>query len=103
MIRGVAAQREAARLAGDPVPVDSEAWQLCRAWFDALIGQMQLVHLKRYVDEAIAAIFIEEGLKYRSSNIDMEVSVEGLLGQHKLIENQKLNFVQRFVVGSIDF
>lgn len=69
-----------------------EAWKLCHAWLQALIEQKDLQKLARYIDEAVAHIVIADRVPVRSSNVDMEIKVVGLLGSHPLIENQSLHF-----------
>ena len=70
----------------------AQRWNLTQAWLDALIRDKKLGHLARYIPEAIALINADERISRRETQADLELSIEGLLGDHRLIESQKLSF-----------
>jgi hypothetical protein len=89
------------KLAGSP----GEKWKLSEAWLIALLEEKltesdasdnsknnQLEKLSRYIPEAITHLNLGERVNRRTSNIDLELSISGLLGDHRLIENQTLSF-----------
>ena len=70
----------------------AQRWNLTQAWLDALIRDKKLDHLTRYIPEAIALINADERISRRETQADLELCIEGLLGDHRLLENQKLSF-----------
>ncbi|MGH1472565.1 MAG: DNA repair ATPase [Cellvibrionaceae bacterium] len=70
----------------------AERWKLTSAWFNALVEEKNLSTLKRYIPEAIALINSEERLDRRNTEVDLELTVEGLMGDHPLITNRQLSF-----------
>ena len=66
----------------------AERWKLTTAWLQALVDEKDLVTLKRYVPEAVAIINTGGQLKFRTTDVDIELSVKGLLGEHSSIENR---------------
>lgn len=65
------------QLAGEWV----EQWRLTEAWLSALVAERGLGELARYVPEAIA-ILNADALDRRSTEADLDLRIEGLLGQH---------------------
>ena len=70
----------------------AERWNLTTAWLKALVADKNLNHLARYIPEAMALINSDERLDRRFSQVDLELSIDGLLGDHPRIENRKLSF-----------
>ncbi len=70
----------------------SERWHLSYAWVEAMIREKSLDHLHRYIPEAVALINSDERIDRRFTETDLEVKIEGLLGQHSSIVNQALQF-----------
>ncbi|MGI1677132.1 MAG: DNA repair ATPase [Cellvibrionaceae bacterium] len=70
----------------------AERWKLTSAWLNALVEEKNLSKLKRYIPEAIALINSEERLDRRNTEVDLELTVEGLMGDHPLITNRQLSF-----------
>jgi len=89
-----------------------EKWKLSEAWLKALLEDKfsesqnsqslysqghELDKLSRYIPEAVALLNLGDRLgtstlNRRTSNVDLELSIEGLLGDHALIQNRTLNF-----------
>lgn len=85
------------KLAGKP----KEQWHLSHAWLNALLDAKSDGNtsnkLTRYIPEAIALLNLGNNaglakVNHRSSNVDLELSVKGLLGDHPLLDNQSLSF-----------
>lgn len=70
----------------------AERWNLTTAWLTALVEEKQLQQLSRYIPEAVAYINADERLDRRMTEVDLEISVSGLLGDHRSIENRCLSF-----------
>ncbi|GLS27895.1 DNA repair ATPase [Marinibactrum halimedae] len=69
-----------------------ERWKLTHAWFVALVESKQLTQLERYIPEATALINAESRLSYRTTQVDTELVVNGLMGEHVRIQNRTLQF-----------
>lgn len=92
------------KLSGSP----AEQWNLSEAWLCALLSRLsvdgspestsQRVEMfNRYVPESIALLNLGDSLgpskiNRRTSSVDLEITVEGLLGDHPLLNNQQLSF-----------
>ncbi len=90
-------QKSLDNLSGQP----NRRWQLTNTWLNALIENKQLGRLAHYLSEAIAFLIIREPLSRRSVEVDLEIDVQGLLGNHSRIVDRGLllsvdNFLQRF-------
>ncbi|MDX1340932.1 MAG: DNA repair ATPase [Reinekea sp.] len=70
----------------------AEQWKLTRAWLQALVNSKQLTHLVRYIPEACAQILTAQNLTYRFLEVDVELAVDGLMGDHARIQNRELRF-----------
>lgn len=70
----------------------AERWKLSCAWLKAMVKERKLQKLERYVPEAAALINADERIGRRASEVDLELTVEGLLGEHQRIKEQKLYF-----------
>ncbi|OUS11820.1 DNA repair protein [Gammaproteobacteria bacterium 53_120_T64] len=80
----------------------AERWQLSTAWFQALLfdsasnaaglDQQRAGQLARYIPEAVALINADERLERRLTEVDVELTVTGLLGEHASIEKRTLTF-----------
>ncbi len=68
----------------------AERWKLSCAWLKAMVKERNLESLMRYVPEAAALINADERIERRPSEVDLELNVEKLLGDHKRIQNQCL-------------
>ncbi len=67
-------------------------WRLTTAWLEALIEAKGLQALGRYVPEAIAIINSEQRLSRRPTEVDLEISVANLLGEHITIVERSIAF-----------
>lgn len=70
----------------------AERWNLTTAWLSALVEEKQLTQLARYIPEAVALINADERLDRRLTEVDLELSIEGLLGDHRSIVDRTLSF-----------
>jgi hypothetical protein len=70
----------------------AEQWKLTRAWIQALVNNKQLTHLARYIPEACAQILTAQNLTHRFLEVDVELAVDGLMGDHARIQNRELRF-----------
>lgn len=69
----------------------AERWKLSCAWLKAMMKERKLLNLERYIPEAAALINADERIARRASEVDLEIQVEGLLGEHKRISGRKLH------------
>lgn len=69
-----------------------QRWNLTVAWLQALVKDKQLVGMARYIPEAVALINADERLERRHSEADLELRIEGLLGDHPTIRSGCLEF-----------
>lgn len=90
-------QRSLEKLTAKP----GEQWKLSQAWLNALLDKQQAREasnkLRRYIPEAVALLNLgsQTGLAtvtHRSSHVELELTVTGLLGDHPLLVNQSLAF-----------
>ncbi|WP_370979462.1 DNA repair ATPase [Agaribacterium sp. ZY112] len=76
-------------------------WLLTESWLLALcdgLSDEESSALKHYIPEAISLINAEGRLSRRNTEVELEFSVEGLLGQHKNVSKQALKVsVDRFL------
>jgi hypothetical protein len=77
-----------------------QQWQLTLSWLSALVDGKGLTDATRYIPEATAIITCGKQIERRATEVDTELSVSGLLGDHANIESQQLNvavdeFLQR--------
>jgi len=70
----------------------AERWNLSCAWLNALVKDKKLSQLERYIPEAAAMINADERIDRRSSEVDLELKVSGLMGDHPRISNRTLAF-----------
>lgn len=70
----------------------AERWNLTTAWLEAMIHDNDLTGLKRYIPEAVALINADERLERRHTEVDIELSVSGLMGDHPKIKDRTLAF-----------
>ncbi|MBT6272595.1 MAG: AAA family ATPase, partial [Chromatiales bacterium] len=70
----------------------TQRWHLATTWFDALIENRELNEYQQYVPEAVALTVTGQALGRREIELDLDVTVSGLLGEHALISNGALTF-----------
>lgn len=76
------------RLRGRP----DQRWALAENWLQAYCAQQGQEHLQAYVAEAVALGLIDSDLPQRVTEADLQVRVEGLLGDHPRIQDGTLSF-----------
>ena len=69
-----------------------QRWQLTYAWLQALIEHKQLNHLENYITEAVALLNGNQRIDRRSTQADLELSIDNLMGEHSCIMQRSLNF-----------
>ncbi|GAA3924586.1 DNA repair ATPase [Litoribacillus peritrichatus] len=70
----------------------AERWNLSASWLTALVEGKGLAQFERYIPEAIALINADGRIERRPTEVDIELKVAGLLGDHPRIQNQQLGF-----------
>ncbi|MFL0797699.1 MAG: DNA repair ATPase [Cellvibrionaceae bacterium] len=70
----------------------AERWKLSIAWLQAMVEEKGMEIYARYIPEAAALINADERIDRRSTEVDLQISVEGLLGDHPTIQNRQLSF-----------
>lgn len=78
----------------------AERWSLAFAWLQALVKDKKLIHLQHYIPEAVALMKSDQRLERRFTEVDLELSVNNLMGEHPRIQHRSLffavdSFVQR--------
>jgi len=80
----------------------AERWKLTTAWLQALVNEKELAKLERYIPEAVAIINTGEQLQRRSADVDIELTVNDLLGDHSNIKNRTLSFALDSFLGRME-
>ncbi len=80
----------------------AEKWKVAEAWLQAMVDSLPQdnetqAKKGRYLAEAIALLVEPDSVPRRTSNVELELLVEGLLGEHARISKQ------RMAVGVDDF
>ena len=70
----------------------AERWSLSSAWLKAMVKDKKLDHLERYIPEATALINADERIDRRITEVDLELRVDNLMGDHVRLKNQSLTF-----------
>lgn len=65
-------------------------WALVKSWLDGYIAYNQTQNVDRFVPEAIAIILLRSAIDLEARHTDLQTSVNGLMGDHALIENQSM-------------
>ena len=78
----------------------AQRWSLTQSWLTALVEGKGLESLSRYIPEAVAMINAEGRIERRPTEVDTELTISGLLGDHPRIEKQTITlaideFLQR--------
>ncbi len=66
-------------------------WALSRAWLEAMVASQLTPSFSRYIPEAIALINADKRLDRRFTETDLELTVQGLLGDHPTISDRTLS------------
>ncbi|MCE2030535.1 DNA repair ATPase [Sessilibacter corallicola] len=67
-------------------------WQFAKNWLVALVRKHQLDQYERYIPETIAYLISANQITIIDSNVDTELTVDQLLGEHATIVDQALSF-----------
>src|SRR5690606_21675330 len=65
-------------------------WALVENWLQGLCSEGEFAELNGYIAEAAALLLLPEGLPRRITELDLRFSLEGLLGEHSRIHEQRL-------------
>lgn len=68
-----------------------EQWSLTNAWLAATLGDSDKGQLGHYLTEAAALLICQDKLSVRPSKVDLNITVDGLLSDHKNIQNNQLS------------
>ena len=74
------------------MPRIDQRWQVSYTWLQALIEHKELHYLENYIAEAIALLNGGQRIDRRSSQADLELSIDKLMGEHGNIQQRSLNF-----------
>lgn len=74
----------------------AQQWELVDAWLQAMIGTLSddvaaQSKMRRYAPEAISMLIDPKQVPRRTSNVELELTIEGLLGEHTRISDQCLH------------
>ncbi len=69
----------------------AERWNLSYAWLSALVHSKGLQHLARYIPEAAGLINADERIDRRMTEADLELKIDGLMGEHKVIKQRSIH------------
>ena len=69
-----------------------QRWQLTHAWLQALVEHKQLTQLQGYIAEAVALLNGDQRIDRRSSQTDLELNIDQLMGDHPVIQQRSLGF-----------
>ncbi|MDF3012604.1 MAG: repair protein, partial [Cellvibrio sp.] len=70
----------------------AERWNLTNAWLQALVKDKPLAAKARYIPEAIALLKSDQRLDRRFTEVEVELRISGLMGDHPLIQDRTLAF-----------
>ena len=70
----------------------AQQWDLANAWLDAQVRYSDDKKLLHYLPEGAAILINENTLARRNVNVDVNLKVEGLFGEHARIKNGELAF-----------
>ncbi|MFT5175599.1 MAG: hypothetical protein ACI8W7_003791 [Gammaproteobacteria bacterium] len=65
----------------------ADRWQMTSAWLQAMVDEKDLGQLRRFIPEAVALINVEQRLDRRTTEVDLQCTVDALLGQHATIKD----------------
>ena len=68
-----------------------EQWSLTNAWLTATLDTSDKAQLGHYLPEAAALLICQDKLSVRPSKVNLNVTVDGLLSDHKNIVGSQLN------------
>ncbi|WP_289028998.1 DNA repair ATPase [uncultured Paraglaciecola sp.] len=68
-----------------------EQWSLTNAWLAATLSENDKAQLAHYLPEAAALIICQDKLNTRPSKVDLNITIDGLLSDHKNIKDSQLH------------
>ncbi len=68
----------------------AQRWALSSSWLQALVSSKQWHSHQAYIPEAVAILNAEERVSRQTRDADLNMQIEGLLGEHPRIEQQVL-------------
>ncbi|MCF2947107.1 DNA repair ATPase [Paraglaciecola aquimarina] len=73
-----------------------EQWTLANAWLEAMLidlanDKSESTQLSHYVTEAAALIIVQDRIDLRPSKVDLNITIDGLLSDHKNIVDSQLS------------
>ena len=72
-------------------------WSLLESWLTAMLKSQDDQQTQNYIPETVALLIVE-GINYQNNDTALEFSVDGLMGEHTLIQKQSLNLsLDRFL------
>ncbi len=76
----------------------AERWNVTSAWLQALVKDKNLPQLQHYIPEAVALLKTDQRLDRRFTEVELELEIHGLMGEHPSVKNRSLKFsVDSFV------
>ena len=70
-----------------------ERMETARIWLQAFCESQNKMDLQRFIPEAIALLFVAKKLKTKVVSITLVQSIDGLMGDHPLIQSQSMDFI----------
>lgn len=65
-------------------------WALVQSWLDGYLVFSKTENVERFIPEAIAIILIKHKLQLDIRNVELQTTVDGLMGDHSKIEKQSM-------------
>ncbi len=65
-------------------------WALLESWLEGYIRFNNNAAIRRFIPEAIAVILVKNSLKITVQKVDLQTTITGLMGEHKLISEQSM-------------
>jgi len=81
----------------------AEQWKLTTAWLHASISEDSQESLKHYIPEAAVQIILDKRLQRRSVDVNVEMRVKGLYGEHVSVVNGEKTLVLDRFIARLDY
>ena len=65
-------------------------WALIESWLEGYIVFNKEENVDRFIPEAIAILLVKHAIQIDTRRVDLQTSIDGLMGDHALIENQSM-------------
>ena len=65
-------------------------WALLESWLDGFIVFSNKQEIRRFIPEAIAILLIRQSIQVEARGLELQTTIDGLMGDHVLIENQSM-------------